>query len=196
MDLLIAIPVKPFGVAKARLAGVLSAAERSQLGKAVARRTVSEARRTGATVAVVTGSETVARWAREIGAGVVPERQPGLDGAAHTASEHAGEVGLPWMILHADLPIVTTADLVVATTAWDRDRVVIAPSHDGGTSLLMGTGRFPFSYGAGSFHRHLAQAAGRAMVVVRTGLALDLDTPRDLVVARELGLTTWQASPA
>ena len=191
MKLLIAILVKPFGVAKARLHPVLNAEQRSRLGKTVAANTVDQARATGYRVAVVTADHGVARWAKRLGVETVMESAEfgsGLDGAAAAASAYADRDESAWLILPADLPLLTVADLTAAIDHFGPTRYVMAPSYNGGTALLMGTGAFPFSYGPGSFHRHIGAAAGRAHVVVRTGLALDLDTPRDLEVARRLSL--------
>ncbi len=61
---------------------------------------------------------------------------------------------------------------------------VIGPSRDGGTNALAASGpAIDFSYGPGSFHRHV-HVMDRPEVVVRTGLALDLDNPDDLAHAR------------
>lgn len=191
VSLLIAIPVKPFGVAKARLQPLLDAAQRSRLGKAVAAHTVGEALATGARVAVVTGDSGVERWAKRLGAIVVreaPEHGTGLDGAANAAVAAAGAAGRDWLILHADLPLLSAADLRGAMARSGSARFLLAPSYNGGTTLIMGSGPFPFSYGVGSFHRHLRAAGGDAEIIVRTGLALDLDTPRDLAMARNLGM--------
>ncbi|MBT8202293.1 MAG: 2-phospho-L-lactate guanylyltransferase [Acidimicrobiia bacterium] len=183
--MLIAIPVKPFGVAKARLSPVLNAAGRSRLGRAVAAHTVGTALMTGERVAVVTGDDGVAAWARRLGAEVIRETAGGgLNGAADAAVAGAG--GGDWLILHADLPGVAPADIEAARHLRQSADYVLAPSYDGGTSLIAGRGSFPFAYGAGSFHRHLRAAGGRARALVRTGLALDLDTPRDLDLARSL----------
>lgn len=190
MSLFIAIPVKPFGVAKARLRPVLSARQRSLLGKAIAAHTVSEARATGARVAVVTGDPGVAEWARGLGVEVVDESSEygaGLNGAAAAATTEARRIGSDWMILHADLPHLDRSDLDNAIDRFTPGRYVLSPSYDGGTTLLMGTGQFPFRYGPGSFHHHLRSAGEAAEVLVRTGLALDLDTPNDLEAARALG---------
>ena len=189
MSLLIAIPIKPFGVAKARLSPLLDARARSQLGRSVAAHTVQTALATGAKVAVVTSDDGVGRWAGALGAGVIreaPEFGGGLDGAA--AAAVAATAGITWLILPADLPRLSPADLDAAIARFRPNGYVLAPSYDGGTSLLMGRGPFPFSYGPGSFHRHLRAAGEGARVVVRTGLALDLDTPRDLAAARSLAL--------
>ncbi len=175
----VGIPIKAFGVAKARLAPVLGPAERARLGKAVAARTIGVATVAGRVV-VVTGDADVAGWARGFGVDVVDEGPGGLDGAAGSFVE--GAPG-PWAVLHADLPLLTEADLTHAMAAAGRTGWAIAPSSDGGTSLVVGEGPFPFAYGPGSFHRHLA-ARPDAAVVVRRGLAVDLDTPADLAAVR------------
>jgi 2-phospho-L-lactate guanylyltransferase len=185
---LIAIPVKPFGVAKRRLAGVLDAAERSRLGREVASRTIAAAQRTGAHVAVVTADRGVAAWARSQGTSVIVDPGSGLDNAALAAVEAAH--GVPWVIVHADLPLVAPADMVTALDALETDGSVIAPSYNGGTSVLGGRGAFTFRYGPGSFHRHLAQAP-QMTVLTTIGLAIDLDAPSDLEAAKRHALGSW-----
>lgn len=173
--MLVGVPVKPFGVAKARLAPVLDATERSRLGVAIAARTLALADKVGRS-AVVTGDVGVGRWARGLGHAVIWELPGGLDGAAQALVRAAGAG--PWLMVHADLPRLSEQDLVDAITALRSHGAVIAPSSDGGTSLIGGTGPIGFSFGQGSFRRHLA-AMPRAAVLVRPGLALDLDTPGD-----------------
>ena len=187
MDLLIAIPLKPFGVAKARLAPVLNAAQRSRLGRTVAAHTIAVAAETGARVAVVTGDPDVSEWAVEQGAGVIAETGTGgLNAAATAAVAVALSQGRSWAILHADLPLLAFEELHDALAGWRPGDNVLAPTYDGGTSLVVGDGTFPFAYGPDSFHRHLRLAHGRAKVVVRRGLALDMDTPRDLQAALQI----------
>ena len=190
MNPLIAIPVKPFGVAKARLSPVLDASQRRRLGMSVAAHTVTTAVRTGVTTVVVTGDRGVARWANGLGVDVVADSGTGLDGAARAAVAHAGGVGRPWIILHADLPILQSRDLAEPLAAVSAGRPALAPSYNGGTTLVgAAADTFDFSYGPGSFHRHL-HAAGEAAVVVTTpGLMLDLDDPRDLAAIQHT--LTW-----
>jgi len=196
---LIAIPIKPFGVAKSRLRSKLNASQRSLLGKSIAGHTVGIAQRTGARVAVVTADDGVAVWAEDLGADVIreaPANGTGLNGAAGAAVARATELGTEWVILHADLPLLTTADLDAAFDLFQPDGYVLSPSYNGGTSLFVGKGPVAFSYGPGSFQRHLASTAGRAAALVRTGLALDLDTPQDLEAMERLGVTTtWHSIP-
>jgi 2-phospho-L-lactate guanylyltransferase (CobY/MobA/RfbA family) len=131
-------------------------------------------------VIIITGDSGVHQWGMYNH--LVVMREPdkaGLDGAAATLRDHAISVGRPWLLLHADLPLISTDDVIALLTPLQAGRAVIAPSHDGGTSGLGASGRIEFRYGTGSYHRHLRQLP-TAAVVVRPGLGLDLDTVADL----------------
>jgi 2-phospho-L-lactate guanylyltransferase len=191
--ILAAIPIKPFGVAKRRLADLLDARSRSALGKAVAARTASAATDAGALVAVVTGDAGVAGWARAQGYLTIDEKLSkgnGLDGAADSIVLEAARRQRSWAVVHADLPLVTPAAL---RPVFDLARAgsVLVPSYDGGTNIIGGSGtRFRFSYGRASFHRHIAINSG-ASVHTDPRLALDLDTKRDLARALALPAGAW-----
>jgi 2-phospho-L-lactate guanylyltransferase len=188
-----ALPIKPFGVAKARLSPVLGSAQRSTLGRAVAARTASHAAAAGAEVLVVASDEGVAEWAKANELGVIredPELGDGLDGAAATAARHAAQLGLGWAIIHADLPVATAEDLQAVLVAAASGPVIV-PSYDGGTNIITGnTATFNFTFGTGSFSRHFAMAP-RAHVITTPRLVLDLDTPRDLALARSWPSGAW-----
>ncbi|MDJ0923831.1 MAG: 2-phospho-L-lactate guanylyltransferase [Acidimicrobiia bacterium] len=180
--ILAAVPIKPFGVAKARLSAVLDARSRSQLGKAVAARTAAAATDAGALVAIVTGDSDVAKWARAHGYLTIDENistRPGLNGAGEAALYEATRRQRSWAIVHADLPLVTPAALKRVFKAA-RQSLVLVPSHDGGTNVIAGMGSaMSFSYGQASFHSHFAQNPA-ARVVTDPRLALDLDVAADL----------------
>lgn len=187
-----AIPIKPFGVAKARLAPVLEPAMRSSLGRSVAARTADLASAAGADVVIVTPDRGVAEWAKLVGHNVLREGAVGggLDNAAATAARHATGIGMRWAIVLADLPIVSVDELRLVFEAATSGPVIV-PSYNGGTNVLAAEGSgFPFAYGTGSFHRHLA-AMPEARVVSTAGLALDLDSPRDLYLARQMPAGRW-----
>lgn len=154
----------------------------------IAARTVDAALEAGFSVGVVTDSPEVVAWSEVRGVETIREpsdEPPGLDRAARAAARHAHGLDLPWAIVHGDLPLVTGHDLRSISDELPPGGVVLAPSYDGGTNVLAGYGsRFPFAYGPGSFRRHLARAAHSPIrVVVRRGLALDLDSARDLSTA-------------
>ena len=186
---LVGIPIKPFGVAKARLAPLLDRQSRSHLGRAIAARTAATVAASGARPVIVTGDPGVDRWARRHGWDAVAESAGGgLNGAAHAVVATAS--GDRWAVLHADLPILASTEL---EEVWRMPGMVLAPSRDGGTSLIVGNGPFAFRYGPSSFHRHAA-AHPEAVIVCRRGLALDLDTPADLRLAAALPPGRWLRS--
>lgn len=177
---IVGIPVKPFGVAKQRLHPRLDPAARSVLGRRIAARTAAVAAAAGAEVVIVTGDAGVRRWAAGLELGTLTEPDgAGLDGAASALCDHAVGLGRLWLVLHADLPLVTEDEVAAILRPLRNGAAVIAPSYDGGTSAIGGAGRIAFSYGIGSFHRHLRRLAP-ASVIVRPGLAFDLDTVADL----------------
>lgn len=192
MTPLVGIPIKPFGVAKVRLSGVLGAPDRERLGKAVAANTAATVAASGQEPVIVTGSDDVNAWAGRHGWRTLAETPGGLDGAAAAVVAAAGD--RPWVIIHADLPVIDTADLEAVWRTLAANSV-IAPSRDGGTSVLAGLGPFPFSYGRSSFHRHLASLNRHQeqapVVVARPGLAFDLDTPADLRRVLSMPAGAW-----
>ncbi len=179
------IPIRSFD-GMSRLGSVIGPADRRVLAMRLARRTVSACREAGTIVSVITNDAAVRRWADELGVAWIAEPSPeGLDAAARTGV--ASAAGDPWLVIHADLPAVGPDDVRAACSMVPSD-TVLAPSHDGGTSLIGGTlSDFPFRYGPGSFHRHVSALGGHAAVLIRPGLALDLDRPRDLDAFRRLG---------
>ncbi|NND02857.1 MAG: 2-phospho-L-lactate guanylyltransferase [Acidimicrobiia bacterium] len=180
---LVGIPLKPFGVAKQRLDSRLTASQRSTLGKAVAAHTIAITAEAVCEVVVVTGDPGVAAWGARLGVDSIEEGIPGtgLNGAAASLRDSALQSGRPWLVLHADLPSLSSADVAALLAALARGPVA-SPSYDGGTTALGASERAGFSYGPGSFHRHLRQLP-TATVVIRPGLAFDLDTVADLEAA-------------
>ncbi len=178
------IPVRSF-TGLTRLFRVLDESERASLMRRLTAHTVSVALSAGLRVLIVSNDSDVVSWSQTHGYEVVPEPDGGgLNGAAAAGVRAAAG---PWMILHADLPAVDADDVRAAARSIGNGPV-LAPSHDGGTSLIGGTGEtFPFQYGPGSFCRHLAAVRGDATILIRPGLALDLDRPWDLAALRRLG---------
>lgn len=179
------IPIRTFE-GMSRLSRCLEPVARGHIGRKLADRVAGAATGAGLAVTVVTSDADVVRWAHDWNIDSLAEPDlGGLDNAA--AAAVASTESDRWLIVHADLPAIASDDLHAAAALVEKC-AVLAPSHDGGTSLIGGSGNtFPFQYGPGSFRRHLAALHGRAAVLVRPGLALDLDRPWDLAAFERLG---------
>lgn len=198
------MPLKSFSRAKARLAGVLSAAQRVGLAQHTAQTVIAAAG--GMPVHVVCDDREVADWAEEAGAGVIWSPGTGLDVAVRSGVAVLGDLGARQVIVaHGDLPCARTFDGICVPGA-----ITLVPDLAGdGTNVasVPVDCDFPFSYGRRSFERHqvLALGTGRPLVVRRDPLlALDIDTPDDLChpLVQEVlpewlrpTLPTTQASP-
>jgi 2-phospho-L-lactate/phosphoenolpyruvate guanylyltransferase len=176
------VPVKSFAAAKQRLGSAISEAERHALVRAMAARVLAAA--SPLSVAVVCDDPQVADWARRQGALVVWEPGRGLNGAVEAGVARLGELGVRTVtVVHADLPLAAG---IGALELFDG--VTLVPDRQGnGTNLIrlpVDCG-FRFSYGPGSFERHLEECARikiTCTVLRRDELAFDLDLPSDLPV--------------
>jgi 2-phospho-L-lactate guanylyltransferase len=188
---LVAVPLKAFTTAKGRLAGALAPGERARLMQESALRVIRAAAGAGAAVAVVTPEPAVAEWADRHGADVIAEPPGGgLDGAAAAAAGSAAAAGVVWCIAHGDLPLLTAGEVEAILSAAGT-ATVLAPSRTGGTNLAAGRQPMVFSYGPGSFRRHLPAAPQPVRVHLTAATAIDLDTPDDLAAAAALDGGGW-----
>lgn len=175
------VPVKAFCGAKARLAPAMSGEDREALVREMAEAVVRAAR--PLPVSVVCDDAAVAAWASSLGAGVVWTPARGLNGAVTHGIAVLAEGGATTVIVaHADLPLATELAPVA-----DFEGVTLVPDRrDDGTNVasVPSTAGFRFSYGPGSFARHVAecQRLGLPLRVVREPLLTwDVDLPVDLV---------------
>ena len=113
-----------------------------------------------------------------------------FDAAASTGVQWALHTRSSWIVLHSDLPLVGPSDIEALAGPVGEGGSVIAPSADGGTSAIGSEAAVRFSFGASSFHRHLLRIT-TPRVVARTGLLLDIDSPRDLAAAMATGRGAW-----
>jgi 2-phospho-L-lactate guanylyltransferase len=182
----VVVPIRAFADGMARLAEVLTPDQRATLGRELAERVLAAA--TGYATVVVTSAPEVRAWADAHRVPTIAD--PGsLDSAAAAGVAWCAARGLARaIVLHADLPRVTTA--AVDALARDGGALVaaIAPCRRGdGTPALSipvaSAATFAFAYGPGSYRRHTAaaRAAGLGVRTVRdAALAADLDLPEDL----------------
>ncbi|MEE9414285.1 MAG: 2-phospho-L-lactate guanylyltransferase [Acidimicrobiales bacterium] len=174
------IPVKAFHEAKSRLAESVVSPGRAALARSMATSVLRAGRQLR--LAVVCDDERVARWAASNGALTLWKPGRGLNGAVTEAVEDLGAAGFDQVVVaHGDLPLAQSFSELL-----DFDGITLVPDRRRqGTNVIClptGTG-FEFSYGAGSFDRHLTEAsrvATETRVVTDENLALDIDTPEDM----------------
>jgi 2-phospho-L-lactate guanylyltransferase len=197
MSLWVIIPVKPFVRAKSRLSEVLGPEERSQLAEGLLRHVLGVVRE----VPHVAGTLVISRdskahaVARELGAYTVMESgTPELNSALMRATQVVGSwKGGAVLILPADLPLIQPEDITaLIQMGQNRNTVVIATdAHGDGTNAMVvrPPGLIHYSYGPGSFQRHMADAREQGATVKvyeSPRLALDIDMPEDLARYRQL----------
>ncbi len=174
------IPVKAFAEAKHRLAPALGAADRAALARDMASHVVRSA--APLPVAVVCDDDDVQAWALSVGAEVVWCPGTGLNGAVRSGVEHLRDAGADRVIVaHGDLPL---AGPLAPLGEWPGITLVPDRRNDGTNVIALPSNcSFEFSYGRGSFARHLAEAQrlGRSLRIWRDpAFGLDIDLPIDL----------------
>ncbi|HLY06497.1 MAG TPA: 2-phospho-L-lactate guanylyltransferase [Rhizomicrobium sp.] len=181
MDLRVVIPVKPFTEAKQRLASVLNRTQRAELAERMFRQVfgVAASWAGAANVVVVSRAEDILAMVRNEGGIVVQEEKTS---SLNSALSHAAVAAAVSRILvvAGDLPFLAHDDLAEMA----RGECAIAPDrHRRGTNALLWPAQLPFAFGENSFARHRAIAEGAGLiptVVLRRGLAHDVDVPDDL----------------
>ncbi len=173
------VPIRSFDGALSRLAGILGEARCRDLMRLMAGRVVAAAE--PMPVHVATDDAEVTAWATDLGAAVVAAGRPGLTTAVSVAVDQLASAGVERAVVaHADLALARTLRPAVGpglTIAGDRRR-------DGSNVVCVPTAAgFRFSYGPGSFGRHLAEAERLGLevnVVSDDSLSVDIDHPEDL----------------
>ena len=180
VERVVLVPVKRFADAKARLAPVLSPAQREQLARWTAERVLAAAGELP--VFVACDDEGVADWAVAHGATVLWHPGVGLNAAVNNSLSDLRDRGVEHAVVaHGDLPRARTLDAAIIPGTL----TLVPDARDDGTNVaaLPTSMSFEFSYGASSFRRHLAAAVAAGLpVAVRRDplLAIDIDTPSDL----------------
>ena len=185
MTVLAAVPIKPFRSAKNRLAADLTIPQRRLLAEHLGQRTLAAIKDAGAEPMALAADEDVAVWAKHLGYRTLLDPGPDLNSAAVAAADQASIENRPWLLIHADLPLIDAQVVAQAIAALVSGRPTLAPSPDGGTPVLGWRSRdFTFRYGPSSFHRHHHQLAKyRPLVITDRRLMFDIDRPSDLALA-------------
>jgi len=194
------VPVKPLRRGKSRLSGILTEDERADLNRTLLQHTLqilSELKEMDE-VLVVSRDPQVLTIARNYGARTVREDgQPELNTALKRATVIAQVYATRGvLVLPADLPLISREDaLALVERATDQPVVVIAPDRHGkGTNALLisPAGLIEYDFGENSFQRHcdlVKKAGARLEVVNLPSLGLDLDSPEDYEIIKNLEKT-------
>jgi 2-phospho-L-lactate guanylyltransferase len=183
-DPVVLIPVNALDRAKGRLADVLEPVDRVMLAAATFAEVVNAAGEAGLRTVIL-----AARPEDVIFEAEVMEERGDVSGLTAQLEGALESLGAPEvLILHADLPLATGAELRrLVEAAPPAPSVTLVRSRDGGTNamLMRPSGCIPLRYGPGSFEKHVSAAreVGVEVCVVESeALSLDLDTSDDIEV--------------
>jgi FO synthase len=193
------VPVKPFHLAKRRLAPVLGESERAQLARVMFEDVLDAL--TGAQsltgIIVVTNDDEAAALARRHGATVLADAVEGINAALGIAVKHlAAEPHTAMLVVPSDLPQLT-ADRIdeIVRDLPDERAVALVSSEDGGTNLLtcQPADAIAPCFGVDSFAAHCQaarQAGVQPFVISEKELGRDIDKPEDLAAFLSFGTET------
>lgn len=178
------IPFKPPGQRKTRLGERLSDPERDAIAERMFEHVVAtliEAPRIARVLLLCAERPASWRgaWRRDESRGLNAELAAAYDALAR----------VPILIVHADLPLLTPADIAALASAGDGGWAIAPDRHGHGTNALAigHGGPFAFRFGVDSFTRHRADNLGTVVIVERSGLMIDVDGPLDLDLASREG---------
>lgn len=184
MNVCAIVPVRALGEGKTRLAAVLSPRQRSLLVRWMLQHVIGVLRATRelAQIVIVTSDDGL----NLAGVEHIRDEGKGLNAAVELAlARLAGRFDAA-IVVAADVPYVTVAEIEELIQAGRRHDVVIVPDRHGeGTNALWLRlpARLQPRFGAASLeaHRRAARACGASVAVVQlAGLAHDVDVPGDL----------------
>lgn len=184
------VPLKRLDLAKSRLSERLDPPARARLMRALLDRTLDQAARAPSVgrIVLVSSDERSAEIAAAHGIDWFDDRAlPWNDALAAAIAETVRSPDV--LILSADLPLVTAADVEQLVAATPARGAAIARARDAGTNAIVmrpaGAIATCFGiqgeHGSAAGHARLAAEAGlEAVIVDLPGLAGDVDSPEDL----------------
>jgi 2-phospho-L-lactate/phosphoenolpyruvate guanylyltransferase len=188
------LPVKRLDAAHGRLGGLLTAEQRQRLAEATFLDALGKVRqcRTLDDTIVVTADPSVARQARWLSHVVVKQEED----SGHTQAASAGvraaiELGADRVaMLPTDCPLLDPAEIDDRLGRTPRAALIVPDRHGTGTNALVLSppDAFQPAFGPDSCALHVsrARAAGISFALEQLeSLALDLDTPEDMLALRD-----------
>jgi 2-phospho-L-lactate guanylyltransferase len=184
------VPVNVLRKSKARLATILTPAEREQLSVSMLRDVLSvlKSARRVRSITLVSADRQVSAIARRFGAGFLWEgKRRGLNKGVRLAIKRAEQTrAAAVLVVHADLPILKPIEIDAFLEKSCDYPVGLTPSKDGGTNaLLLRPPRVITPvFGKDSLRRHLRLAKEKkapCKVLGISGIRFDVDEPKDLI---------------
>jgi 2-phospho-L-lactate guanylyltransferase len=183
------VPLKVIKKSKTRLSS-LTPRERAKLTVGMLTNVLVALRKSRriSDVTVVSADKSASRIARRCGASFLWEgRRAGLNKGLRLAIGKVEQRGVEAaMVIHADLPLLTTQDINEFLTRSQDFEIAIVPCKNGtGTNalLLRPPNAIPPAFGIESYKTHLSLAKKRRLrckVLRIRGIQFDIDDPRDL----------------
>ena len=193
-DRIVLVPVRGFAGAKSRLSDVLDPHQRRTLARVCATEVVERA---GSTRTIVVSDDAeVLQWTRERGFRSLRVAATGLNAALHEAVGHIAEIQpVDVFVVHGDLVFADELgdlDTWAPRNAESSRCVTLVPDRHGDGTNVLGLGaayldQWRFAYGPGSFGAHCDQArrlGATIRIIENSALAVDIDTPADLIDPR------------
>ena len=184
------IAVKQRVAGKSRLSGQLGVQARVALVRSMLAQVLKAATEAHTVRQVIVVSPERDMIAEDIP--VLADSGQGLNAALTQARQALLDLGVrELLVLPADLPLVTAAEIDILVRAGRSTGFAIAPdAADTGTNALClaTTQSFQFQFGSDSKRRHIAAAAQLGLVpqtVRLPGLEFDVDSPADLQTMRD-----------
>ncbi|MCR9138694.1 MAG: 2-phospho-L-lactate guanylyltransferase [Alphaproteobacteria bacterium] len=186
----IIIPIKHLSAAKTRLACQLSPDKRAGLVLAMLQDLLTTITGIGhRRIWIVTSDRTVVQTVRRFNVSWVPETRARGYNAAVTLGIASVPAGSDIAIVPGDIPLAKPDEIarLIAPTDPSRPTVRLVPSRDrqGTNGLFMSANaRIEPGFGPGSFKGHTRRAMARHLEPTNLeapGMALDIDTPADLL---------------
>ena len=187
---MILVPVKNLRNAKQRLAEVLDQASRTQLAQAMIHDVLSaiDSWKDRPEVAVVTSDPFASELAEQYKFRIIPDyhNRSETDAIAMATAVCVRGGAESTLVIPGDIPLVNARELEQTVASAPAKGTVLVPAADGrGTNAALRTpaALFPLHFGNDSFKPHYAAAKATGLPCVTLslrGLALDIDSPRDL----------------
>ena len=193
---MILIPVKNLSGAKQRLASVLDQSARTELAHAMLTDVLEAvAAFAGDDVSLVTGDPFALDLAKQFAFEIIRDdsnvsETDAIEMATHVCESHGIDTVL---VVPGDIPLIEAAEIRAIYESAPRNGAVLVPSRDKrGTNAVLRrpASLFPLRFGNDSFMPHLSAAIATdtsCVVLSLAGIALDIDTPEDLIELVQAG---------